>query len=247
MSMLFSNDGSRGRVPAGAAAFFALGLIISALFSADTLSAGAQSDLRAVKITDDPAATDLDLFSGEKPAKGKFLVASRALSDPRFQESVVLLIAYGPEGAAGLIINRPTKVPLAEMLPSVPGMKQRADVIYYGGPVEGSRILMLIRSDKKPEESNRVFADVYFSASKNTLERMIVAHKPEKQFRNYAGSAGWFPGQLDGELLRGDWIVVRADAGSIFEKNPAGIWRELFRRGSAIQVRNCDNPYSETH
>ena len=41
-----------------------------------------------------------------------FLVASRKLDDPNFRETVVLLIRYGPGGAAGLVINRPLNVML---------------------------------------------------------------------------------------------------------------------------------------
>ena len=43
------------------------------------------------------------------PAKGKFLVAGRSIADPRFKETVVLLIGYDDAGATGLIINRPSK------------------------------------------------------------------------------------------------------------------------------------------
>jgi putative transcriptional regulator len=185
-----------------------------------------------------PALPDPEPFSEDLPARGKFLVASPDLADPRFQETVVLLLDYSAEGAAGIIINRPSKVPIAELLPSVPGLKERDDVVYYGGPVEGQRVLMLIRSKEKPEDSGRVFGNVYVSASMVTLERMIGSHKTAKELRMYAGYAGWMAGQLDWELSRGDWLIVGADAFSIFEKKSSEIWRELFQRGSAIQVWN---------
>ena len=210
--------------------------IAPALFPAGT--APANTGLSTISKPHAPTMPEPDPFSDERPAKGRFLVASRNLADPRFQETVVLLIDYGAEGAAGLIINRPTKVPAAAVLPSVPGLTERADVVYYGGPVEGRRMLMLIRSGEKPEESDRVFGNVYVSVSKNTLELMIGKHKTENQFRMYAGYAGWQPGQLDWEVSRGDWLIVSADAGSIFEKRSSEIWRELFQRGSAIQVWN---------
>ena len=41
-------------------------------------------------------------------AAGKCLVAGRNLQDPNFNESVVLLAQFGPEGAMGLIIDAPT-------------------------------------------------------------------------------------------------------------------------------------------
>lgn len=216
----------------------AASVVAPAFFPAGTEPARADAGLSTVSKSHAPALPELAPLSDDLPGKGKFLVAGRNLADPRFRETVVLLIEYSAEGAIGLIINRPTKVPLAEVLPPVPGLRERADVVYYGGPVEGHRMLMLIRSGEKPEESGRVFGNVYVSASMDTLERMLGSHKTEKQLRIYAGYAGWMPRQLDWELSRGDWLIVSADAGSIFDKKPFEIWRELYRRGSAIQVWN---------
>jgi len=217
----------------------ALALIIGmTFFPAGSDTAGAHDGLLSIVKPKRPALPEPDPFGEKQPAKGKFLVASRNLSDPRFHETVVLLIDYGAKGATGLIINRPSKVTLAEVLPSMPGLKKRSDIVYYGGPVENNILLMLIQSGEKPEEADRVFGDVYVSASKNTLELMIGSQKTEKQLRTYSGYAGWMAGQLDWEVSRGDWLIVRADARSIFESDTSGIWRELIRRGSAIQVRH---------
>jgi putative transcriptional regulator len=180
-------------------------------------------------------------YSDALPAKGKFLVASRAIADPRFQESVILLISYDDTGATGLIINRPSKVPLADMLMPVPGLKKRSGVVYYGGPVEGHRIIMLIRSPEKLEGADKVFMNVYASTSRSLLERMLGEHKTQKHFRVYAGYAGWLPGQLDREISRGDWYILNADADSIFEKESSEIWRELILRSAAIEVWKHDN------
>ena len=46
----------------------------------------------------------------QAPAKGMLLVATPELRDPRFSETVLLLLHYGPEGAIGVAINRPTWV-----------------------------------------------------------------------------------------------------------------------------------------
>lgn len=208
------------------------------LYSAGTQSARADTGLSPVSKPSAPSLPEPDPFSDDRPARGKFLVASPGLSDPRFQETVVLLIDYGTEGSAGIIINRPTKVPLAELLPSVPGLRERTDVAYYGGPVEVHRMLMLIRSGERPEESGRVFGNVYVSASRNALERAIGSGRTEKQMRVYAGYAGWTPRQLDYEIARGDWIIMSADARFIFEKKPSEVWLELQKRGAAIQVRS---------
>jgi putative transcriptional regulator len=227
---------------------FIIAAVIAAVFVADlallpagVAPAGVKAGLFPVRTIDVPALTEPRPSDDAILGKGKFLVASSTIADPWFHETVVLLIGYDSTGAAGLIINRPTKVPLAEMLTSVPGLKKRSDVIYYGGPVESQRMFMLIRSDEKLEESDNVFLNVYVSMSRNTLERMIAARKTQKQLRVYSGYAGWLPGQLNREILRGDWYIVDADADTIFEKKESEVWRELILRSTSIEVWKHDN------
>ncbi len=236
------NIGPRQKALFIGVAVIALWLVVVALVPAGPLQAGALDGLLPIRKPAMPVLPGPDLFTASLPSKGSFLVASRRLVDPRFRETVVLLVSYGDDGAAGVIINRPTEVRLVDLLPSVQGLKDRVDVAYYGGPVEGHRMLMLIRSGKKPKESGRVFGDVYLSSSKNTLESMLNAHKTAKQLRVYAGYAGWMPRQLDGEMSRGDWLIVRADARSIFEKKASEVWPELMRRGAEIQVWDDNKP-----
>ena len=60
-------------------------------------------------------------------AKGKLLIASPQAGGPYFYESVVLLLDYGPEGAVGLIITRPTEIELARLLPDIEVLRGRPD------------------------------------------------------------------------------------------------------------------------
>ena len=94
-------------------------------------------------------------------AQGKFLVAGRRLMDPNFRETVVLLIRYGPDGAMGLVINRPVQLKLSTVLPDIKELGGRKETLHLGGPVEPARILLLVRSAKPPEASMSVFGDVY--------------------------------------------------------------------------------------
>jgi len=159
-------------------------------------------------------------------SKGVFLVASRNLLDPRFRETVVLLTRHSGLGTEGLIINRPTEVPLTEAFPEIPSLEQNTDPVYIGGPVESHRMQLLIRSRSKPEGSLPVLDGVYVGSSGELLERLSA----EEPFRVFAGYAGWARGQLDDEISRGGWHVMPADAKTIFERNPEDIWSELMRR-----------------
>ena len=173
----------------------------------------------------------------EELAKGKFLVASRRLIDPNFRETVVLLIEYGMEGAMGLVINRPSQVKLATVFPDMNELKQRTDTVYVGGPVAVNRVLMLIGSPDRPQESIPVIQDVYLSSSLEELERLIKNAGKNERFRIFAGYAGWAPSQLDFERTRGDWHVLKADAEMIFSQTPSEVWPELIHRATVKWVQ----------
>ena len=170
-------------------------------------------------------------------AKGDFIVALPHLKDPNFSKTVVLLIDYGWQGATGLIINRPTDVKLSKVLAEIDGLSRRKGMIYIGGPVIGNWMLMLIKSRSQPEESHHVFDDVYVSSSLAVLQRIIGKARTGELIRVYTGYAGWAPGQLEQEISRGDWLILRADEETIFDKNTADIWPELVRRSSDYWVK----------
>ncbi len=166
----------------------------------------------------------------EKLGPGKVLVASRHLRDPNFAETVVLLLAYGPRGAQGLIINRPTTVRLAEILPKIPELRQQSDTVYIGGPVSPNRLMLLVQSDKPRQQTRQVFADIYVSDSRQVLQQLANETAEGARFRVYAGYAGWAPGQLDREVARGDWHVMRTDVETVFDEMPSGVWPTLIRQ-----------------
>jgi putative transcriptional regulator len=170
-------------------------------------------------------------------SRGKFLVADRSIRDPRFAETVLLIVDYSSQGAMGIIINRPTKVRLSSAFPKIEGLKKRKDTIYIGGPVGIEQMFLLIRSMRTPEESLHLFADVSISSSEKILRAMAEGRKSGNSFRVYAGYAGWSPQQLDQEVMRGDWHVVQADSKTIFDKRPSEIWPELIRQSSKLWVR----------
>ena len=172
-------------------------------------------------------------------SRGKFLVAAKNIKDPRFAETVILLVDYSSEGAMGLIINRPTEVRLSAAFPAIEGLKQRKDTIYIGGPVGVERMFLLIRSAGATEESLRVFDDVSISSSEKVLRQMAAGNSVRK-FRVYAGYAGWSPQQLDQEVMRGDWHVLDADSGTIFDKRSSDIWPELIQQTSKLWVQADD-------
>jgi putative transcriptional regulator len=165
----------------------------------------------------------------QKLGAGVFLVATHRIIDPRFSQSVVLLTQYGPQGATGVIINRPTEHRLSDLLPNIKALEERSDPLFFGGPVSLNVITMLLQSSEevKLEQSTKVFGDVYFSRNPEAFAYIIGREKEEEAIRGYAGYAGWGSGQLEGEIARGDWAIVGADAFTVFKKESSTVWRDL--------------------
>ena len=86
--------------------------------------------------------------------KGIFLVAAPSLRDPNFRQTVVLLCEHGPEGALGVIVNRPTAMSISEALPQVPIIEGAGHVLYAGGPVQTNQVMLLYRGDRKSTRLN---------------------------------------------------------------------------------------------
>jgi putative transcriptional regulator len=168
--------------------------------------------------------------------KGVLLVAHPSLTDPNFRQTVVLVCEHGAEGTLGVIINRPTAVPLSEALPSVSVLKGTSYVLFAGGPVQPDGILMLFRVAEESDQLRKVLERVYLGLSREILERVITKPNPTETFRAYAGYAGWAPGQLEFEMAMGSWAVMPADPSSIFDKMPETLWTELVEAMQAPRV-----------
>ena len=159
---------------------------------------------------------------------GKLLVATRQLEGPIFQKTVILLISYDKDGALGLILNRPSEMPLLSFFPDSKELKKRSDKVFFGGPVGMDRLFLLVAADKQPLNSTKVLDGVYASSSSETLKS--IAGQTDAVFRAYLGYAGWGPGQLESELERNSWYIHPADSETVFSKTPKALWPALIKK-----------------
>lgn len=165
-------------------------------------------------------------------AAGKLLVAARNLPDPNFADTVVLLVQYSPDGAAGLVLNRPSGVPLSRVLPGVEQVAGVAATAFIGGPVSQGAVLALSRAacDACP----LVGRDIYLVNTPGALKARLAEGVDLRRLRIYAGYAGWGRGQLEAETRQGAWHVLESDARVVFDPNSETLWRRMIRRAEAV-------------
>ena len=170
-----------------------------------------------------------------QPAAGVVLVASRQMLDPRFQHSVILLLAHDGEGTVGLIINRPTAISLADALPEL-GDKGAHHLLFFGGPVALNSLMFLIRSPVPLTQATLVLDDIYVSSDRGTLEQLLGKRKATG-LRLYFGYAGWGPGQLNAELARGSWQLFQTNADTLFLEQGDTLWEKFIGPANRIMAR----------
>ena len=162
---------------------------------------------------------------------GKLLIAEPMLEDPNFDRTVVLMIEHTPDGALGVVLNRPTELEVDAVLSEWSALAASPPVLYMGGPVEQNAVLALAR------RSGRATADAPGWTSVLGEVGTIDLHlDPEDVVpsvdgvRFFAGYSGWGGGQLEAELDEGAWLVVPAEPGDVFAPDPDTMWRAVLRR-----------------
>jgi putative transcriptional regulator len=161
----------------------------------------------------------------DRVERGTFLVANPMLRDPNFQRTVVLMCEHGDGGSWGLVVNRRTDVELPDLLEDLPFPADRTGPVYWGGPVETSRMQVLHRLRRDVAEEIEICPGVHLGLGLDEL-RGLAEHPllAGESLHAYVGHAGWAAGQLDAELETPSWIVCTADARIVFDTRPEEAW-----------------------
>ena len=172
---------------------------------------------------------------GSEPKAGRLLVATPLLGDPNFRRTVILVVEHEvTEGTLGIVLNRPTKVPVGKVLEEWTELATDPSVVFKGGPVAPTSPLALALVPGTEEPLGwRALDGAPALARLGLLDLGAPAGllAPSIQsLRVYAGYAGWSPGQLEAEIDEGAWYVVGAEPGDVFAAEPERLWRDILRR-----------------
>lgn len=169
---------------------------------------------------------------------GKLLVATPAILDPNFARTVVLLCQHGEEGSVGLVLNRPSDIPVAEHLPEWAAIVA-VPFVGVGGPVDTEAAIGLGKGTGSPEVWTPICCD---------LGLVDLSRGPEvevEKARVFAGYAGWGPGQLEAEIEDAGWFVVDMQEGDAFRSDPND-WSAVLKRQSSDVALFADFPPDPT-
>lgn len=160
------------------------------------------------------------------------------LTDPNFYRTVILLCRHSPDGALGLVVNRPL-VTSGRVIVSLdpPASTDLELKVWIGGPVEPTRCWLLVGAgdgemDDDPTARMAVAEGLSLSTSPDLLRRLLEPNPPPSS-RLIVGYAAWGPGQLEEELEASAWLLSDVDRTLIFDADPDRMWEDAIRRMGA--------------
>ncbi len=177
----------------------------------------------------------------EEGLAGRLLVATPLLADPNFRRTVVLVVEDEPgEGTLGVVLNRPTDIPVERVLQPWTSLVTGPSVVFKGGPVSpNSALALAIVPDGEEPVGWRALAG---SELMSRVGLVDLDAPPEllaggiASLRVFAGYAGWGPGQLQSEISEGAWYVLSGQPDDAFAADPERLWQAVLRRAGGTHA-----------
>ena len=166
----------------------------------------------------------------ESSVSGKLLIATPAMSDPRFDRAVILMCNHDDSQAFGIVINRPFISPrLRELLAQLDvSISERVpdEPVLEGGPVDTQRGFVIHSAAYfETGASIKVQPNIAVTPTKGVLGAM-ASDAPPKHAQLALGYAGWGAGQLDAELKQNAWLIAQASEALVFLTAADAIWKD---------------------
>jgi putative transcriptional regulator len=166
-----------------------------------------------------PGVANDSLTLDAPPLAGRLLVARPEMGDPTFSQTVILMLNHGPDGALGIILNRPTDSAVGEVLGEAWQLPEdhAYPPLHVGGPCPGP--LMALHDGEE--------ADVRFTSDQLEIAALLMK-PPAGRAKFITGYAGWGPGQLEAELAEDAWLLTDPRPGDAF--GDASLWQTILTR-----------------
>ena len=172
----------------------------------------------------------------EAPARpslvGQLLVAAPGVGDPRFERTVILIVEQGPDGALGIVINKPIgEQPLASVFKAL-GQKDGDATgsvrVFSGGPVQ-PEVGFVVHSPEYRRPETVAITDRLSMTSSMAILRDIGNRRGPAKVLVAFGYAGWGPDQLEHEIEQRAWGIAEADPTLVFDEDRDHVWEDVWK------------------
>jgi putative transcriptional regulator len=160
--------------------------------------------------------------------EGQLLIAMPAMTDPRFERSVIYLCAHNAEGAMGLVVNKLfDEIDFGQLLSQLEITPEEASPhlnVHFGGPVEAQRGFVLHTAEYVGEGTVVVDEQVALTATLDILKELASGTGPRSTMLAL-GYAGWGPGQLEDEITENAWLHAPFNEALVFDGDVDTKWQ----------------------
>jgi len=180
-------------------------------------------------------ATPPDPVAPARPAwlTGQLLIAAPSMTDPRFHQTVLVMVRHNLDGAMAIVINRPLgERPMTRILEAFgekPADAAGTVRIYYGGPVQLDMGTVLHSADYRRVGTLDIDGRVALTASMEIYRDIAAGKGPQNSIMVF-GYAGWAPGQLEGEMAQNAWFTAPMDVKLVFDADRDKVWELAMER-----------------
>ncbi|MCL4113725.1 UNVERIFIED_CONTAM: hypothetical protein GTU68_063605 [Idotea baltica] len=162
---------------------------------------------------------------------GKLLIATPAIGDGNFEQSIIYVLHHDLDGALGVVINRASELLVEELLPRWGDLTSEPGLIFSGGPVETDGFIGVAQAvGPQPEGIVEVPGTTVVTVDLEKDPALTAAHID--RLRLFRGYAGWGAHQLDTELSAGAWFTVAAEPDDLWSAAPGDLYDRVLRRQS---------------
>ena len=156
------------------------------------------------------------------PKPGRLLLSEPLLRDFYFRRSVIMIIDHNEEGSFGVIINKPLKMKLNDVVSGLPDVEAP---VYIGGPVASDKVFFLHTLGDAIPDSILVGGGMYWGGDLEAVTSRIKAGViSSDSIRFFMGYSGWTSKQLVNEIKSNSWAVTIPRLDMIMKLNPDKMW-----------------------
>ena len=165
-----------------------------------------------------------------KNYEGKLLVAHPNLKD-FFSRTVIFIYQDDPKhGTMGLILNKPTRIKVADIINERGLGYEGSEHVYKGGPVSENAVFLL-HEDQWYGSNTMQIGNTGLAITSDTvmMEKLSTGNMPTG-WRMCTGLAAWRPGQLQQEMNSvSGWLTCDADCSIVFAKDGERQWNKALQ------------------
>jgi len=169
--------------------------------------------------------------------KGKLLVSHPNLNDGLFSKSVILITENNLHGTSGLILNKPSRFKIHEVVGNEVHHAVADHTLYQGGPLSQNSLLIVHTSEWYSSNTLPLPIDISVSSDHFMFEKINMGNLPER-FKFVSGMSGWQANQLNEEINRNSWLVCDTDCDLIFNYAGVPMWNKAVEMCASQTISN---------